>query len=263
MRGDDRPRPRPTRRQVITGAGASALALTAGAGFAEPPTVASGHVFHDRGGTGRRRAGDPGIAGVMVSNGRDVVLTDSEGRWRLPVADGDSVFVIKPPHWTTPAGPGGVPRFSHLHRPAGQPEAISPTATPASPPRARCRPPSTFLSAARRRALVSRSLLLADTQPENGAELAYLRDDIIAGALGMRRRVRHQPRRCGVRRSVALSALSADPRRFGHPLASLPRQPRHQLGSPRRRHLARNLEACVRAAPLRLPACRRDVHHAR
>jgi hypothetical protein len=28
------------------------------------------------------------------------------------------------------------------------------------------------------------ALLLADTQPENGAELAYLRDDIIAGTLG-------------------------------------------------------------------------------
>ena len=132
MRGDDGRGPRPTRRQVIAGAGASALALTAGAGFAERPSVASGHVFHDRGGTGRRRAGDPGIPGVMVSNGRDVVLTDSEGRWRLPVADGDSVFVIKPPHWATPAGPGGVPRFLPFASPAGQPERHR------LPPRRRC-----------------------------------------------------------------------------------------------------------------------------
>jgi hypothetical protein len=32
----------------------------------------------------------------------------------------------------------------------------------------------------------------------------------------------------------------------------LPRESRHRLGSPRRQHLARNLEACVRAPPLRL-----------
>ena len=261
MPSEDRSRLLPTRRRVIAGAGASALALTARAAFAERPSVASGHVFHDRGGTGRRRVGDPGISGVMVSNGRDVVLTDSEGRWRLPLAEGDSVFVIKPPHWAVPAE-GGVPAFSRLHRPQGSPSDISyrhagvaPTgALPASIdfPLSRQEEGARFEVA-----------LLADTQPENGAELAYLRDDIVAGDPRMRRRVRHQPRRCRVRRSVALSALSADPGRFRHPLASLPRQPRHQLGSPRRPHLARNLEARVRAAPLRISICRRDVHHAR
>ena len=55
----------------------------------------------------------------MVSNGRDVVRTDTEGRWRLPVAEGESIFVIKPPHWITPLGPGGVPVFSCLHQPNG------------------------------------------------------------------------------------------------------------------------------------------------
>ena len=182
MRGDDGRGPRPTRRQVIAGAGASALALTTGTGFAEPPAIASGHVFHDRRGTGRRRAGDPGIPGVMVSNGRDVVLTDSEGRWRLPVADGDSVFVIKPPNWTTPAGPGGVPHFSHLHRPWGSPKdipyrhaGIAPTGTL----------PATIDFPLSRQDESARFevVLMADTQPENGVELAYLRDDIIAGAL--------------------------------------------------------------------------------
>src|SRR5947208_1441215 len=105
----------PTRREVMAAAGASALALTAGTGLANAPAVASGCVFEDRHGSGRRRAEDRGIAGVMVSNGRDVVRTDAEGRWRLAVADGDSLFVIKPPHWSTPVGLGGVPQFSWLH----------------------------------------------------------------------------------------------------------------------------------------------------
>jgi hypothetical protein len=183
MQGDDRRRLRPTRRQVITAAGASALALTAGVGFAERPTFASGHVFHDRSETGRRRDGDPGIPGVMVSNGRDVVLTDADGRWRLPVADGDSVFVIKPPHWTTPVGIGGVPLFSYLHSPQGSPKDISYRHARIAPTGAL---PDAIDFPLRRQEESARFevALLADTQPENGAELAYLRDDIIAGALG-------------------------------------------------------------------------------
>jgi hypothetical protein len=183
MQDDDRRRLRPTRRQVITAAGASALALTAGAGFAERPTVASGHVFHDRSETGRRRDGDPGIPGVMVSNGRDVVLTDADGRWRLPVADGESVFVIKPPHWTTPSGIGGVPRFSYLHHPQGSPKDISYRHAGVAPTGAL---PAGIDFPLRRQEESARFdvALLADTQPENGAELTYLRDDIIAGALG-------------------------------------------------------------------------------
>src|SRR5437762_13131564 len=92
----------------------------------------------------------------MVSNGRDVVLTDADGRWRLPVADGDSVFVIKPPYWTTPVGIGGVPLFSYLHRPQGSPRDISYRHAGVAPTGAL---PAgiDFLSDARRRALVSKS----------------------------------------------------------------------------------------------------------
>jgi hypothetical protein len=140
-------------------------------------------VFDDRSGTGRRRAGDPGIAGVMVSNGRDVVLTDADGRWRLPLAEGDSVFVIKPPHWSTPSRGGGLSQFSYLHHPEGTPPdldyqhaGVMPTGPlPASIDFALQRQPE---------ASQFEALLIADTQPENGTELAYLRDDIIASTLG-------------------------------------------------------------------------------
>lgn len=167
MQGDDGRRARPTRRNVLAAAGASALALTAGAGLGSRTALASGFVYRDRNGVGRRRTGDPGIAGVMVSNGRDVVLTDSDGRWRLPVADGDSVFVIKPPHWKTPLDASGLPRSSHLHCPQADVDASPlsidfPLARQTESPR-------------------FEALLLADTQPANDAELAYLRDDIFAG----------------------------------------------------------------------------------
>ena len=74
----------PSRRQVIA-TGASALALSSVAGFAPPLAVARGSVFADDDGSGVRRPGSRGLPGVLVSNGRDVVRTDAEGRWGLPV----------------------------------------------------------------------------------------------------------------------------------------------------------------------------------
>jgi hypothetical protein len=173
----------PTRREVMAAAGASALALTAGTGLAQPPAIASGLVFEDRNRSGRREPGNRGIAGVMVSNGRDVVRTDAEGRWRLSVVDGDSVFVIKPPHWSTQLGHGGVAQFSRLHQPGGSPKDIAyrhagvagtgPLPVAIDFPLIRQEESTRF-----------EALLFADTQPENGMELGYLRDDIVAGVLG-------------------------------------------------------------------------------
>ena len=81
-----------TRRQVVGGAAALA-ALAAGGAAQAAATVparlfevtAQGVVFEDADGTGKRGAASKGVAGVMVSNGRDVALTDADGRWRLPV----------------------------------------------------------------------------------------------------------------------------------------------------------------------------------
>ncbi|PSJ19656.1 Cna protein B-type domain containing protein, partial [Halomonas sp. ND22Bw] len=47
----------------------------------EGSVTATGFVFEDRFGTGRKQAGDPGLPGVAVSNGRDVVRTDESGRY--------------------------------------------------------------------------------------------------------------------------------------------------------------------------------------
>ncbi len=171
-----------TRRDVMVGAGLSALTLTAGSGLAELPAVASGTVFEDRSGAGIRRTGDPGVAGVLVSNGRDIVRTDADGRWRLPVFDGDSLFVIKPPNWTTQIGAGGIPRFSYLHQPHGPPATL--------PWHHRGVAPTGPLPAAidfplRRQPEHAsfEALLLADPQPGNDSELGYLRDDIVAATL--------------------------------------------------------------------------------
>lgn len=170
-----------SRREVIAGAGASAMTLS-GPAFANPAATARGVVFEDRHGDGHHRRNAPGIPGVMVSNGRDVAVTAADGSWSLPVESGDSVFVIKPPDWGTRASPAGAPQFSYLHQPEGSPAYLGgrfPLVEPTGPlpqsvdfPLVRQQEPRDFDVA-----------LLSDTQPENHAELDYVRDDIIAAVL--------------------------------------------------------------------------------
>lgn len=74
---------------------ASADALGAG-------NTLSGVVYEDRDGDGRRGRSEPGIAGVAMSNGRDLAITDALGRYRMPVAPGQTVFAIKPAGWRLP-----------------------------------------------------------------------------------------------------------------------------------------------------------------
>ena len=97
--------------------------------------TARGVVFHDRNGDGARQPGEPGVAGVKVSNGLDIAVTDADGRYELPVDDDAIVFVIKPSGWMTRTDGRNVPRFSYVHKPAGSPddgflfEGVEPTGT--------------------------------------------------------------------------------------------------------------------------------------
>lgn len=93
--------------------------VTVGWGHAD---IARGVVFHDRDGDGVRGPGEPGVPGVGVSNGRDVVATDDAGRWRLRVDSADIIFVIKPRGWQTAVDANGIPRGYYVHRRHGSPE---------------------------------------------------------------------------------------------------------------------------------------------
>jgi hypothetical protein len=80
-----------------------------------------GTVFVDRDRDGIRDAGEPGIAGVKVSNGRELARTDARGRYHLSVRPGDTVFVIKPAGMDAPRGDDGLPLFWKHHFPTGSP----------------------------------------------------------------------------------------------------------------------------------------------
>lgn len=79
----------------------------------------TGVVFADKNASGIFDEGDRPLAGVRVSNGRDVVLTDANGRYELPI-DGDAeIFVIKPRNYQAPLNADNLPQFYYLHRPDG------------------------------------------------------------------------------------------------------------------------------------------------
>ncbi|HWJ14995.1 MAG TPA: metallophosphoesterase [Gemmatimonadaceae bacterium] len=62
--------------------------------------VVTGIVFNDANGNGRRDAGESGVPNVVVSDQRDVVVTDANGAFRISAADSKGVvFVSVPDGW--------------------------------------------------------------------------------------------------------------------------------------------------------------------
>jgi len=170
---------------LIAGAAVGVCAFAQTEELAPAPQNASGVVFHDANGNGVRDEGEEGLAGVRVSNGREVILTNQEGRYELPVDDDTILFVVKPRNWMTPVDGDNLPRFYYIHKPAGSPKTHFPGVEPTGPlpasvdfplvPRAE---PDSF-----------KLLLFGDTQPRDVKEVEYIAHDVIeevvaAGAHG-------------------------------------------------------------------------------
>ena|GEM_PF-2260191 len=60
------------------------------------PEPTKGIVFHDLSRDGVRQKDEPGVAGVFVTKGRDVTVTDAQGRYALSVFDNMTVMLQKP-----------------------------------------------------------------------------------------------------------------------------------------------------------------------
>ena len=69
----------PSRRDVVKYGTATAIsaAIPGSRLLAADTATVSGIVYENRSGALRRQMSDPGIAGVLVSNGREVVKTDA------------------------------------------------------------------------------------------------------------------------------------------------------------------------------------------
>ncbi|MCG8404707.1 MAG: calcineurin-like phosphoesterase family protein [Phycisphaerales bacterium] len=144
--------------------------------------LARGVVFEDRNRDGMRGPDEKGLFGVGVSNGRDVVLTDSDGQYELAVDDDDIVFVLKPRNYMTAVDSLHLPRFYYVHKPKGSPKhlkyrGVKPTgALPKSVnfPLV-CHPePDKF-----------DVIISGDPQPRNPAELDHFAHDVVPEWFGI------------------------------------------------------------------------------
>ena len=145
------------------------------------PENTTGTVFHDRNRNGVRDRGEPGISGVRVSNGQDIVLTDTYGRYQLDIQKDTSVFVIKPRNWMTLLNEMNLPRFFYVHRPDGSPEGLKypdVTPTPGNP--------VSIDFALYRRPEPKRFdvVVFGDTQTSRSEEINYLSHDAIEEVAG-------------------------------------------------------------------------------
>jgi len=74
-------------------------------------TTCEGRVFVDHDGNGRQNRGEPGLAGVAVSDGTRVVRTDANGRYSGLVPGASPLFVIKPAGYALATKQDGLPDF--------------------------------------------------------------------------------------------------------------------------------------------------------
>jgi hypothetical protein len=149
-------------------------------GDEDRPTVATGVVFHDSNGNGTRDAGEPGLTGVRVSNGREIGATDESGAYRLPIGDDTILFVIKPRGWMTHVDELNLPRFYYIHKPDGSPKLRYPGVVPTG-----TLPPSVdFALHPQDEPERFDVLVFGDTQPHSIAQVDYLAHDLVEQVIG-------------------------------------------------------------------------------
>ena len=137
--------------------------------------TATGYVFHDRNGDQKRDAGEEGLPDIKVSNGRQIVKTDAEGKYTLDVTDDTIVFVVKPRNWMTPLTEHKLPKFYYIHKPKGSPDSRFPGVLPTGPlpasidfPMTPQKEPDSF-----------KAIFFGDTQPRDIKEVEYIAHDVV------------------------------------------------------------------------------------
>lgn len=158
-----------------------ALSLLSVPAWALPPPCNSGTVFEDRNGNGRQDNAEPGLAGIGVSDGVDIVTTDATGRYHLPVVDGRGSFVIKPAGYAVPARANGLPDYWRNVRTVRGP-VLKYSGIPAEVPSCRNFAVVRAKPSPNRQARLS-VLVFADPQAKSMADVDYYERDIIQSAM--------------------------------------------------------------------------------
>ncbi|GEO23158.1 hypothetical protein CQA01_36920 [Cyclobacterium qasimii] len=123
---------------------------------------------------------EKGLAKIKVSNGEQVVFTNDDGYWELPLIVENAIFVIKPSGYKTGLSEYHLPQYYYLHYPEGSPTLNIPGIPPSGPlpsyinfPLYKQDEPDKFSM-----------LLFADTQARGIKEVNYISHDIIEECIG-------------------------------------------------------------------------------
>ncbi|UNY97917.1 calcineurin-like phosphoesterase C-terminal domain-containing protein [Zhouia spongiae] len=76
----------------------------------------SGRVYHDENRNGSFEEGEKLLGGVFISNGRDIVSTDTDGVYKIKPLKNNPIFIIKPKGYISPRTPQNNLKFYHLYQ---------------------------------------------------------------------------------------------------------------------------------------------------
>ena len=142
---------------------------------------AGGIVFEDTNQNGIFDKGEKGIPNVVVSNQYDVIETDEKGQFRLPISKESIIFVTKPTGYDIPLDDNNFPRFYYIHQPAGSPAGLK---YKGIPPTGKLPRSIDFPLIKGKTGDSFNVIVMGDPQTAAPEELAYYRDDVVAGLIG-------------------------------------------------------------------------------
>lgn len=159
------------------------IAAQPGTVTTEAGKVATGTVYVDLNGNGKKDRREKGLPGVAVSNGREVTLTGTKGEYALPVGNDNILFVIKPAHYSLPLNAFNLPQFYYIHKPEGSPRGYKyPGVSPTGPlPRS-----VDFGLLPSEEGDQITALVLGDPQPLNREEVEFFNRGIIDELAGLK-----------------------------------------------------------------------------
>ncbi len=145
--------------------------------------TAKGSVFLDSNKNGIYDTNEKGIEGVKISNSRDVVKTDGEGRYTIKLPPNTTLFLSKPAGYTTPLNEVQLPQFYYHFYPDGTPDVAVwkwPVIAPTGP-----LPKSIdFPLIDENMTDKFKAMGFADPQTSNDEELDMLRKDVLDDLFG-------------------------------------------------------------------------------
>lgn len=144
----------------------------------------SGFVYEDRNINALRDSSERGLSGIPVSNGREVVLTSSDGAYNLPMGPSGVVFVIKPKGYRFLADGEGQSKSYYVHSEKGSSKKLKYSGIKPTGPLPRSVDFGLIADPTEENSFSV--LLFGDTQVSNEKEVEYLQRSVIDELEGTR-----------------------------------------------------------------------------